>query len=111
MTWVPEACTLPTAEQRLRLAEFDALFSMAVSPAERAGPTELRIQLPAGDGVAATTRELIARETACCSFFGFDVRASVAGTVLDVRVPSTHAAVLAAMHERVEAARERGARP
>jgi hypothetical protein len=110
MTWVPEACTLPTVEQPLRVAEFDALFAVAVSPAERVGPTELRIQLPAGVEVAATARELIARETGCCSFFGFDLRASAMGTVLAVRVPNSQVAVLDAMHARAEAARGRGGR-
>jgi hypothetical protein len=27
MTWVPDACTLPTEEVPLRVAEFDALFA------------------------------------------------------------------------------------
>ena len=28
LDWVPEACTLPTAQQPMRLAEFDTLFTM-----------------------------------------------------------------------------------
>ncbi|MEV6153769.1 hypothetical protein AB0L53_25835 [Nonomuraea sp. NPDC052129] len=28
--WVPSECTLPTAEQPLRVAEFDALFAEVV---------------------------------------------------------------------------------
>ena len=110
MTWVPEACTLPTAEQPLRVAEFDDLFAMAVLPADRVGPTELHIRLSAGDEVASTASELVARESGCCSFFGFAVRASATGTVLQVRVPESQAAVLDAMQERAEAARLRGAR-
>ena len=35
MAWVPEACTLPTVEQPLRVAEFDELFATAVRPVER----------------------------------------------------------------------------
>ena len=27
MAWVPEACTLPTVEQPVRVAEFDELFA------------------------------------------------------------------------------------
>ena len=27
VTWVPESCKLPTVEQPLRVAEFDALFA------------------------------------------------------------------------------------
>ncbi|MEV4838269.1 hypothetical protein AB0K05_27425 [Nonomuraea sp. NPDC049486] len=33
--WVPSACTLPTAEQPLRVAEFDALFADAVRAVAR----------------------------------------------------------------------------
>ena len=52
MTWVPEACTLPTVDQPLRVAEFDELFATAVRPAERVGRTELRIfYCRGGDGV------------------------------------------------------------
>jgi len=31
LAWVPAACTLPTAEQPLRPAEFDALFTSAAT--------------------------------------------------------------------------------
>jgi hypothetical protein len=102
-TWVPTACTLPTAEQPLRVAEFDALFATAVRPAERTGPTTLLVHLPAD--AASTIRDLVARETACCSFFSFDVRASESGTDVLVRVPEQHSAVLDALSERAESAR------
>ena len=68
MAWVPEACTLPTVEQPLRVAEFDELFAAAVRPAERVDLTGLRVHLPAGEATVSTVRNLIARETACCSF-------------------------------------------
>lgn len=97
-TWVPTACTLPTAEQPLRVAEFDALFATAVRPAERTSATTLLVHLPA-DAVS-TVQDLVARETACCSFFSFDVRASDSGTDVLVRVPEEHAPVLDAL-ERV----------
>ena len=110
MTWVPEACALPTADQPLRVAEFDALFATAVRPAERVGPTGLRIHLPAGEETESTVRELVARETMCCSFFSFDVRHVPGETELDVRVPESQAAVLDAMGRRAEAARSGGVR-
>jgi hypothetical protein len=91
-TWVPTACTLPTAEQPLRVAEFDGLFATVVRPPERTGPTTLLVHLPAE--AASTIRDLVARETACCSFFSFDVRASESGTDVLVRVPEEHAPVL-----------------
>ena len=105
MTWVPESCTLPTVEQPLRVAEFDGLFATAVGPAQRFAPTGLRIHLPAGDEVVSTVRDLVARETGCCSFFSFDVRPSSTGTKLEVRVPESQTAVLDAMQQRIEAVR------
>ncbi|MBL8924738.1 MAG: hypothetical protein JNM77_00660 [Pseudonocardia sp.] len=111
MAWVPEACTLPTAEQPLRVAEFDELFATAVRPVERVGLTGLHVHLPAGDATVSTVRHLVARETACCSFFAFDLRASAAGTELEVRVPPSGVAVLDAMQQRADAARAGGAHP
>ncbi len=108
MTWVPEACTLPTVEQPLRVAEFDDLFATAVRPAERLAPTELRIHLPPGHETVSITRDLIAKETGCCSFFSFDIVPSATETELDVRVPDARTAVLEAMQQRAEAARAVG---
>jgi hypothetical protein len=105
MTWIPEACTLPTDEQPLRLSEFDALFASAARAAERPEATRLRLHLPGP--AAATAGDLAARETACCSFFSFDVREIGATAVLDVRVPAAHVSVLDAVQRQAEAARTR----
>jgi hypothetical protein len=105
MTWVPESCTLPTAEQPLRVAEFDALFALAVEPAERVSPTRLRIHLPVGDEIGSATRDLVARETGCCSFFSFDVQSLSTGTELQVGVPESQVTVLDAIEQRAEEAR------
>lgn len=105
MTWVPQSCTLPTVEQPLRVAEFDALFASAVRAAKRVSRTALWMHLPAGEDVVATVQDVIERETECCSFFTFDLRASAAGTELGVQVPDSQAAVLDAMQARAEAAR------
>jgi hypothetical protein len=110
MTWVPESCTLPTVEQPLRVAEFDDLFASAVRPAERVDRTGLRLHLPAGEEMVSVTRELVARETGCCSFFSFDLTPSDGETALEVRVPESQTAVLDAMQERAEAARAAGVR-
>lgn len=110
VTWVPESCTLPTVDQPLRVAEFDDLFSTAVGPAERLASTRLCIRLPPGDEVVSTVRDLIARETGCCSFFSFDVRPSSLGTELEVWVPESQTAVLDAMEQRVDTARAGGVR-
>ena len=111
MTWVPDACTLPTAEQPLRVAEFDALFAVAVRPAERVSPTVLRIHLTGGEATAAGAEELAARESACCSFFAFTVSAADDRTELEVRVPASRAAVLDAVQQRADALRAGGGRP
>ncbi|MFG1754168.1 hypothetical protein [Streptosporangium sandarakinum] len=51
--WTPSACTLPTAEQPLRVAEFDALFIDAVRGVARPEPTRLRLELLFSPGNAA----------------------------------------------------------
>lgn len=105
MTWVPESCTLPTAERPLRVAEFDALFATATGSARRIGPTLLRVPLPARQQDLA--RDLAARETACCSFFSFDLRPSAGGVDLEVRVPEQQVAVLDAVERRLDEVRNR----
>jgi hypothetical protein len=71
MTWVPPSCTLPTAEQPLRVAEFDDLFATAVTGAERAEPGRLTLRLEPTPEVAATAARLAVEEAGCCSFFTF----------------------------------------
>lgn len=104
MTWVPQACTLPTAEQPVRVAEFDSLFAATVRPPERPTPTRLRLFL-AGPDAAALAEDLIEREASCCSFFSFALRASTRECELDVQVPESQVEVLDAMQVRAEAAR------
>ncbi|MGW3614623.1 hypothetical protein ACWD6N_33130 [Micromonospora sp. NPDC005163] len=56
-SWVPQACTLPTVEQPLRLAEFDDLFASAVLEMERVDRLRVRLELrpePTVAGRAAT---------------------------------------------------------
>jgi hypothetical protein len=101
-TWVPDACTLPTAEQPLRVAEFDELFAAATRPARRPAPDTLEIFLAGGPDVAASARDLITQETACCSFFTFSLRESTDGSVLEVRVPASQVAVLDGLQRRVD---------
>lgn len=105
MAWVPQACTLPTSEQQLRVAEFDQLFASAVRPAVRRAPAWLQLYLADGGEVTATVQSLIARETACCSFFTFMLRPSAEALELNVRVPESHVAVLDAVQLRAETAR------
>lgn len=99
--WVPDACTLPTAEQPLRLAEFDALFTASVRGGERLTPKHLRVTLAGGEELADAVRDLAERETQCCSFFTFTVGTPTAGVVrLDIEVPDGHVEVLDALQAR-----------
>jgi hypothetical protein len=96
--WVPDACTLPTAERPLRLAEFDQLFADSVRRLDRLGPDHLRLHLDGADHVEATARDLTARETQCCSFFTFAIhRPTAQSLTVDIQVPAAHIAVLDAL--------------
>ncbi len=104
--WVPQACTLPTAQQPLRVAEFDTLFTTALRAVHRLDPNRLRLLLDGATTVEATARDLTRRESECCSFFTFAVtRHDDDQTVgLEVAVPDGHTAVLDGLAERASAA-------
>lgn len=102
--WAPSACTLPTAEQPLRLAEFDALFAGVVQAVTRPDHTRLRLDLVFSPGNAARAAELTARENGCCSFFTFTLTIAGGGLALDVTVPPEHIEVLDALQGRAGAA-------
>ena len=113
--WVPvAACTLPTAEQPLRVAEFDALFASALRTVEPGDPAASRVRLVlAGDkDLPDRVQRLADAETACCSFFTFRLtrlsQASADDTTvvaLDVEVPHDRADVLAGLVQRAATAR------
>lgn len=112
-TWVPvDACTLPTADQPLRVAGFDALFATALQGIERPAPgrTRARLILAGDDGLSDRVRELVAAETACCSFFSLAVTNVDAGAALalDVEVPVARTDVLDALLDRASAVRGTG---
>jgi hypothetical protein len=99
--WVPQACTLPTAERPLRQAEFDDLFAASMRGAERVAPQHLRVTLSGGPDLAHAVRDLADRETQCCSFFSFSVDAPRRGVVqLDIEVSVEHVDVLDALESR-----------
>ncbi|MEO3799533.1 hypothetical protein [Nonomuraea sp. B1E8] len=104
LVWAPSACTLPTAEQPLRLAEFDTLFADAVRSVARPEPTRLRLDLVFSPGNASRAAELTARESDCCSFFTFTLTIAGGGLALDVTVPPEHVEVLDALRARAGAA-------
>ncbi|MEV6632662.1 hypothetical protein AB0M54_18120 [Actinoplanes sp. NPDC051470] len=101
---VPDACTLPTAEQPVRLAEFDTLFSTAVRTVEHLTATHARMRLTGPADLAATVRDLTTRESQCCSFFRFTVTPVPDEVVLDIEVPSRYADVLASLADRARTA-------
>ncbi|MGI8330416.1 hypothetical protein ACRYCC_10670 [Actinomadura scrupuli] len=92
--WEPAACTLPTAERPLRVAEFDALFAEAVTGVERLAPGRVRMDLRASPETAGRTAELAAAETGCCSFFTFVLTATGGALSLEIGVPDQHTEVL-----------------
>lgn len=98
--WAPDACTLPTSQRPLRVAEFDELFTVVVQ-SERREPTELDLMLPRD--VEATARDLARRESECCSFFTFEFEGVGDGVVMHVAVPPEHAEVLDALEARAAA--------
>lgn len=102
-TWVPQACTLPTPQRPLRVAEFDQLFATALRGQQRLSPTELQWELD--PDAEPMLRDLTARETACCSFFTFTISPGASGLRLDVRVPGNYVQVLDALAARASAAR------
>ena len=67
--WAPQACTLPTAERPVRVAEFDELFATGLRGQQRLARTRLRWRLDVAAEAAA--RDLTSRESECCSFFTF----------------------------------------
>lgn len=95
---VPAACTLPTAEQPLRLAELDELFRV-VQRVERLTPRRLLLTLADSPGRKTAVQHLLAREAQCCSFFTFAVT-DVDGLVLDVSVSPQQVDALDAVAQR-----------
>jgi len=89
----PDACTLPTAERPLRRAEFADLFAHT-REVRRDGPGRVSLTLEGPADLAATVRDLTARESECCSFFAFTVTGDRGDVVLDIEVPPRHVDVL-----------------
>jgi len=95
-----DACTLPTAERPLRQAEFDALFTSA-RQVNRNG-CEVEIHLAGSAGLRDRVEDLAARETACCSFFAFDIEGEDGDLVLRIAVPEERRDILDALATRAE---------
>jgi hypothetical protein len=96
MNWVPDECTLPTADRPLRTAQFREVFGELARDVERAAPGRLRLTLTASPEVAGRVAELAVRETECCSFFEFTLTAGK-GLSLEIAVPKGREEILDAM--------------
>ena len=107
--WVPDACTLPTVDQPLRVAEFDAVFAESVRQVERLAPAQVRLRLDPTGMVAAKVADLAVRETGCCSFFTFTQTSNAGQLWLDITVPAAQVEVLDALAARVAALSDRSA--
>ena len=95
---IEDFCTLPSAAQPMRLMEFVELFRrQAVSP-RRFGPHRLELSFANDDGLYAQVSDLVARESACCSFFEFTIEGlDQDRLVLQIRVPANRDDVLDAL--------------
>lgn len=104
LSWADSAaCTLPTSERPLRLAEFDELFATALRSLVRTGSTSVRMELSGDAELAEQTGQLAERESACCSFFTFNVGPLDAGRVaFDVQVPVSYVDVLNGLVTRAD---------
>jgi hypothetical protein len=96
--WAPDACSLPTTERPVRVAEFDQLFERVVTM-QRTEPTRLDLVLPRD--AEATARDLAARESECCSFFTFEFETAGDDVVMHVGVLPQQVEVLDAIQARV----------
>ena len=98
-----DACTLPTTERPLRLAEFDDLFTTALRSTDRTSDTDARLLLAGDAGLAERTQRLTDAESSCCSFFTFTLTALDNGQVtFDIAVPPAYVDVLDALVARAE---------
>lgn len=94
----PKACTLPSADRPLRLAEFASLFANHLLEAAWLDDRTAVFLLVGDHDLPMLVRDLAARETECCSFFAFDVQEADHGQVaLRVQVPRRQRPVLRAM--------------
>jgi len=99
--WIAESCTLPTDEQPLRTEEFDELFRHDVIGVEQTAAGTISLALRTDPEVASRAASLAVRETACCSFFDFELSVVGGATTLHVSTDEAHVGVLTAVAKRV----------
>jgi DNA-binding transcriptional MerR regulator len=89
------ACSLSGADQRTRLADWEAV--LAGVTARDAVDGGLALRFAPAPGLAARLAELAADEQACCPFFSFRLLLDGDGPVLEVRAPADAGDVVAAL--------------
>jgi hypothetical protein len=105
MEWVPvDACALPTAEQPLRVREFEELFARALLAVDRPAPGQAVLALAGDSDLPTQVQELADRESSCCSFFTFTVSGAADQLRLGIEVPATRADVLDGLVAQAERA-------
>ncbi|MFD5618127.1 hypothetical protein [Streptomyces yangpuensis] len=85
------------------MAEWDALFSERLTSVSRPQPLSLRLDLAGGEGVEDRVRDLVERESGCCSFFTFTTTPAEGVVRLDIVVDRAHEGVLEALAVRTAA--------
>jgi hypothetical protein len=83
-------CTLPTVARPLRVAELDDLFQDQTAAPRWIDRYRVEFTLAGGDDLYEQVSDLVARESACCSFFDFSItrpaREAAQGPSLALRV-------------------------
>jgi hypothetical protein len=70
---VGDFCTLPTASRPHRVSEFDELFRGQIDAPHWINADKVEFRFASVDGLYEQLSDLVARETACCSFFDFSI--------------------------------------
>jgi hypothetical protein len=105
---VGDFCTLPTPARPHRVSEFDELFRGQINAPHWIDSDKVEFTFASLDGLYEQVSDLLARETACCSFFDFSIveqsktPAGKAQLVLRVAVPAGRHDVLEALTDRAE---------
>lgn len=98
----PEACSLSSADQPARVAEWDVLFDggvRAVTPVKDG----VRLELAPVAGRASVVADLADREARCCEFLRFEVAIGAEMLALTVRADPSHSSVVEALAARAAA--------
>ncbi len=94
-----DACTMPTSERPLRLAEFDELFVEELRQVERDGD-RVRMHFEGGPGLRERVADLTERESSCCSFFTFTIDGTDRDLTLAIAVPPARREILDSLAAR-----------